>query len=270
MLVLQGFRSARAIYLLFESTAVAAAGGDEAVFDLRDVEEAAGDQAAVVDVRIVAVGAVWEVDGGDDTVAEEEAMLASQSSVIVDTSDIAARVHRAQARLAVVHVKSGEGPITFPQHSMNKTRSDHMLEASTRTIAKLSSTYAVVAARDVLAPVRREPGVRRIEVGAGEDLKGPIVVKDPAVLVVVSREAPAYDVAVIVNLMGHRRVLGPKARGGWIEVGKDPRGGAEIRVLVTLRIDPATDDHALIIDASREGEDGAGVLELEVGSVRVS
>src|SRR5262249_35420318 len=136
--------------------------------------------------------------------------------------------------------------------------------------------------RDVLAPVGREPGIRRVEAGAGEDLKGLIVVKDPAVLVVVVREAPAYPIAVVVDPVGYRRFVGRrrgappiirqarKAGGGWIEVGKDRRRGAEVRVVVAFGIDPATDDLALIIDARRVGKDGARVVQLEVGSVRVS
>jgi len=41
-------------------------------------------------------------------------------------------------------------------------------------------------------------------------------------------------------------------------------------VVIALGIGPAADDHALIIDAIRAGEGGAGVVKLEVGSVRES
>jgi len=156
------------------------------------------------------------------------------------------------------------------------------MDAFTRTSAELTSTYAVVAARDVLAAVGREPGIRRVEARARKDLKGPIVVKDPAVLVAVVSEAPAYPIAAVVDPMGNRRFVrrprgdapiirqARKAGRGRIEVGKVPRRGAEIRVVVASGIDPATDDLTLIIDARRVGEDSAGVLELEIGSVRVS
>src|SRR6516164_1860070 len=106
-------------------------------------------------------------------------MLASQSSVIVDAGDIAARVHRAQGRLAVVHIQGREAAVSVPQYPMNETRSDGMKGASTRAYAELSSTYGVFAARHVLAPVGRQPGIRSVKAGAGEDLKGTIVVKDP-------------------------------------------------------------------------------------------
>ena len=45
---------------------------------------------------------------------------------------------------------------------------------------------------------------------------------------------------------------------------------SEVRVGLAFRIDPRADNLALIIDAHRVGEAGTGVLELQVGSVRVS
>ena len=105
----------RPIHSLYESTAVAAAGGDEAVLDARDIDEATRDQALVVDESVVAaVDAVGEVYVGDDSVAQEEPMIASQSSVDVDAADIATRVHRAQGRRAVVHVQSRKVAVSGP------------------------------------------------------------------------------------------------------------------------------------------------------------
>src|SRR5262249_61736356 len=60
---------------LVESTAVAAAGGDEAVLDACDIVEAAGNHPIVVDHSVVAgLAGVGEVDLDDDSVAEEEPM----------------------------------------------------------------------------------------------------------------------------------------------------------------------------------------------------
>ena len=137
------------------------------MLDARDIDEAADDHAIVVDENVFAVAAVREVDVGDDFVAQEKPMQASQSSVIVDAGDIAVRVHRAEAGLAVVCVQDREAAVSVPQHPMNETRAP--VDAFTTPMRSLG----IVAAGDVLAPVGREPGIRRGETRAGEDLKVP-------------------------------------------------------------------------------------------------
>ena len=93
---------------------------------------------------------------------------------------------------------------------------------------------------------------------------------NPSVFIVVVGETAASDVAVVVDRAGKRLVLAGGAWRGRIEVYEGPQHRAEIRVVLILLIGPASDDLAHIIDARRIGERGARIIELEVGSVRVS
>src|SRR5262249_40284020 len=106
---------------LVESTAVAAAGGDEAVLDACDIVEAAGNHPNVVDHNVVAgVAGVGEADLDDDSVAQEEPMNETCRDVNVRAGDIAARVRSAEARRAIEHVQSREAAVSKPQHPMKE------------------------------------------------------------------------------------------------------------------------------------------------------